>query len=290
MENKVIITLAVTGSVSDKKKHPALPVTPKEIAESAVEAHAVGAAVAHIHVRDPDSAEPSMDIRLYREVVERIRDTSDMLISLTTGAGARLIPDTSDPVGLGPGSIWRSPEKRTEHVVKLKPEMCSLDMGSINFGGWVFANTVGHLEEMAKRVAAAGVKPELEVFDVGHITIVESFLAKGLFEKPPIVQLCLGIPWGMPASPRNMLLMKEYLPADAIWGAFGVGLASFQMVAQSALLGGNVRVGFEDNFFLSRGVPAQSNAELVEKAVRILDCLDKQPATPQEARTLLGLQ
>ncbi len=287
--NKVIITLAVTGSVGDKNKHPALPVTPKEIAASAVQAHAAGAAVAHIHVRDPDSAEPSMDLLLYREVVERIRDTSDMLINLSTGAGARLIPDTLDPVGLGLGSIWRSPEKRTEHVVKLKPELCSLDMGSMNFGDWVFANTVGHLEEMAERIAAAGVKAELEVFDVGHITLVESFLAKGLFKKPPIVQLCLGIPWGIPATARNVILMKEYLPAGAIWGAFGVGPASFQMVAQSALLGGNVRVGFEDNFFLSRGVPAHSNAQLVEKAVRILDCLDKQPATPQEARIILGL-
>ena len=286
---KIIITVAVTGSVGDKKKHPALPVTPKEIAASAVQAHAAGAAVAHIHVRDPDSAEPSMDLALYREVVERIRDTSDMLINLSTGAGARLIPDTSDPVGLGPGSTWRSPEKRTEHVVKLKPDLCSLDMGSINFGAWVFANTVGHLEEMAKRIVAAGVKPELEVFDVGHITLIESFLARGLFKNPPIVQLCLGVPWGIPATPRNVILLKEYLPAGEIWGAFGVGPASFQMVAQSALMGGNVRVGFEDNFFLSQGVPARSNAQLVEKAARILDCLDKQPATPQEARIILGL-
>ena len=289
MENKVIITLAVTGSVSDKKKYPALPVTPKEIAKSAVKAHTSGAAVAHIHVRDPETAEPSMDLSLYREVVERIHDTSDMIISLTCGAGARLLPDNSDPVRLGPGSIWRSPKKRTEHVVALKPELCSLDMGSINFGNWVFANSMNHLEEMSKIIEKAGVKPELEVFDVGHITIVDSFLKKGLLKSPPIVQLCLGIPWGMPATPYNMIRMKEYLPKDSIWGAFGVGPASFQMVAQSALIGGNVRVGFEDNFYLTRGVPADSNAQLVEKTVRILDCLDKEPANPSEAREILEL-
>jgi len=287
--NKIIITVAVTGSVGDRSKHPALPVTPKEIAESAVEAHSSGASVAHIHVRDPETGEPSMSIELYKEVVERIRGSSDILINLTTGAGARIVPDDLNPVGLGPGTTWSSPEKRTEHVVKLKPELCSIDVGSMNFGPRVFANAVPHIKDMANRIKEAGVKPELEVFDFGHIEIAKNLLENGLVEKPPVFQLCLGIPWGIPASSKNMLLMKECLPADAIWAGFGIGPASFPMVAQSTLLGGQVRVGFEDNFYISRGVPAKGNAQLVEKAVNILRALDKDPASPKEAKVILGV-
>ena len=287
--NKIIITVAVTGSVGDRSKHPALPVTPKEIAESAVEAHSSGASVAHIHVRDPETGEPSMSIELYKEVVERIRGSSDILINLTTGAGARIVPDDLNPVGLGPGTTWSSPEKRTEHVVKLKPELCSIDVGSMNFGPRVFANAVPHIKDMANRIKEAGVKPELEVFDFGHIEIAKSLLEKGLVKNPPVFQLCLGIPWGIPANSKNMLLMKECLPSDAIWAGFGIGPASFPMVAQSTLLGGHVRVGFEDNFYISRGVPAKGNAQLVEKAVNILRALDKDPASPGEAKEILGL-
>jgi uncharacterized protein (DUF849 family) len=289
-EDKVVITVAVTGGVGDKSRHPALPVTPREIAESAVEAASAGAAVAHIHVRDPETSEPAMAIELYQEVVERIRNASDMLINLTTGAGARIIPDEANPVGLGPGTTWCSPHKRTEHVVKLRPELCSLDVGSMNFGPRVFANLVPHVEEMAKQIKDAGVKPELEVFDMGHIRIARALIEKGLVESPPLFQLCLGIPWGITAHPKNMLVMKEALPVDAIWGGFAIGPDSFPMAAQSALLGGNVRVGFEDNFYLERGTPARSNAELVEKAVNILRALDKEPASPQEARRLLVLE
>jgi len=262
--NKVIITVAVTGSVGDKSKHPALPVTPKEIAESAIEAHSAGASVAHIHVRDPETAEPSMAFELYQEVVERIRGSSDILINLTTGAGARIVPDDSNPVGLGPGTTWSSPEKRTEHVVRLKPELCSIDVGSMNFGPRVFANAVPHIQDMASRVKEAGVKPELEVFDLGHIEIAKNLLEKGLVESPPVFQLCLGIPWGIPANSKNMLLMKECLPSDAIWAGFGIGPSSFPMVAQATLLGGSVRIGFEDNFYISHGVPAKGNAPLAQ--------------------------
>ncbi|NQU14286.1 MAG: 3-keto-5-aminohexanoate cleavage protein [Desulfobacteraceae bacterium] len=286
---KVVITVAVTGSIGDKSRHQALPVTPKEIADSAVEACSAGASVVHVHVRDPETAEPSMEFELYQEVVERIRNVSDMVINLTTGAGARIVPDDSNPVGLSPESTWRSPEKRTEHVVKLKPELCSLDVGSMNFGPRVFANTLEHVEEMARQVKAAGVKPELEVFDMGHIEIGKHLLKKGLVESPPIFQLCLGISWGIPANTKNMLLMKESIPPDAIWAGFGVGPTSFAMVAQSALLEGNVRVGFEDNFYLGRNTPAESNAQLVEKAVSILKSLDKEPASPKEAREILHL-
>ena len=230
-----------------------------------------------------------MTLALYEEVVELIRETSDMLINLTTGAGARIIPDGSHPVSLGIGTTWSSPQKRTEHVVKLQPELCSLDVGSMNFGPRLFANPLPHVEEMARRIKEAGVKPELEVFDLGHIEIAKTLLGKGLVMSPPIFQLCLGISWGMPATSKNMLLMKEALPLDAIWWGFGVGHNSFPMVAQSALLGGNVRVGFEDNFYLSDGIPAKSNAQLVDKAVKILNALDKEPASPQDAREILNL-
>ncbi|MFC1535031.1 3-keto-5-aminohexanoate cleavage protein [Thermodesulfobacteriota bacterium] len=288
-DKKVVITVAVTGGVGDKSRHPVLPVTPKEIADSAVESWSAGASVAHIHVRNPETSEPAMAFELYQEVVERIRDASDMLINLTTGPGARIVPDESNPVGLGPGTSWNSPEKRTEHVVKLKPELCSLDVGSINFGTRVFANLVPHVEEMAKRIKDAGVKPELEVFDMGHIRIANALIESDLVEYPPLFQLCLGIPWGIPASLKNMLVMKEALPIGALWGGFGIGPECFPMLAQSVLLGGNVRVGFEDNFYLSDGVPAKSNAQFVEKAVNILKSLDKEPASPQEARQALAL-
>ena len=289
-DNKVVITVAITGAIGDRSRNPALPVTPKEIADSALEAYAVGATVAHIHVRDPETGEPSMALELYQEVFDRIRDASNMVINLTTGAGARIIPDDANPAGLGPGTTWTSPERRTEHIVKLKPELCSLDIGSMNFGPRLFANVLPHVEEMAKRIKEAGVKPELEVFDMGHIAIGHHLMEKALVEKPPIFQLCLGIQWGIPATPKNMLMMKEALPSEAIWAGFGIGPASFPMVAQSALLGGNVRVGFEDNFYLGRGNRAKSNAQLVEKAVGILRVLDKEPASPQEARERLSLR
>lgn len=289
-ENKVVITVAVTGAVGERAKHPSLPITPKEIAQSALGAYSAGASVVHIHVRDPKTGEQSMDFELYKEVYERIREASDMVVNLTTGPGGRLLADHSDPVGLGPGTSWNSPETRTEHVVRLRPELCSLDVGSMNMKNRIFANIVPHVEEMAKRIGEASVKPELEVFDFGHIDIARSLLEKGLVQHPPLFQLCLGVPWGMPATPKNMMLMKDALPPGAIWGGLGVGPLSFPMAAQSVLLGGNVRVGFEDNFNLSYGVPAKSNAQLVEKAVNIIRVLDKEPASPSEARRILGLK
>jgi len=288
--HKIIVTVAVTGAIGDKKRHPNLPVTSEEIATSAVDACSAGASVAHIHVRDPVTGEPSMAFELYQEVFERIRKSSDMVINLTTGAGARIIPDDSNPVGMGAGTTWSSPGRRTEHVTELRPELCSLDIGSMNFGPRLFANVLPHVEDMARRIKDAGVKPELEVFDMGNIAIGHHLLEKGLVESPPIFQLCLGIQWGIPATTKNMLMMREALPPAAIWAGFGIGPASFPMVAQSVLLGGNIRVGFEDNFYLRPGIRAKSNAQLVEKAVRMLRKLDKEPASPQEAREILGMR
>ena len=288
-KKKTVITVAVTGSFGDKSKYPNLPVTPKEIADQAIEAHKSGAAVAHIHVRDPKTSEPSMELKLYREVVERIRHSCDMIINLTTGAGARIVPNDKKLVGFASGTTWSSPEKRTEHIVALKPEICSLDVGSINFGSRVFANTLPHVETMAKIILKSGVKPELEVFEMGHIEIAKHLIQKELVTEPPLFQLCMGIPWGISGEVKNLITMKEALPSGAIWGGFGIGRNSFPMMTHVALLNGNVRVGLEDNFYLMDGKKADNNASLVKKAVSILHEFNIWPATPDEARTLLHL-
>ena len=286
--DKVIVTVPVTGSFGDRNT-PNLPITPKEIAESAVDAYKAGASVVHIHVRDVETGLPSMKFELYEEVVHRIRDRSDMIINLSTGPGARFVPDDKDPMGFGSESTLCIPEKRVEHVQRLKPELCSLDVGSMNFGTRVFVNTVSHVEIMAELIQQAGIMPELEVFDMGHIEIAKHLLKTGKVNPPALFQLCMAIPWGIPAGTKNMILMKEALPPDAIWTAFGISVDCFPMAAQSVLLGGHVRVGMEDNLYLSKGRRASSNRELVEKAVKIINALDKEPASPEEARKLLQL-
>ena len=285
---KVIITVPVTGSFGDRNT-PFLPITPKEIADSAIDAHEAGASVTHIHVRDVKTGAPSMEFELYQEVVERIRDRSNMIINLSTGAGGRLIPDNRDPMGFDPGSTLCVPQKRVEHVLRLKPELCSLDVGSVNFGPHVFVNILSHVETMAELIRDAGIKAELEVFDMGHIEIAKHLLKTSRVKSPPLFQLCMAIQWGIPASPKNMIAMKEALPSDAVWTAFGIGPYCFPMAAQSILLGGHVRVGMEDNRYLAKGKPASSNRELVEKAVKIIQALDKEPASPDEARELLQI-
>jgi uncharacterized protein (DUF849 family) len=285
---KVIVTVAVTGSFGDRNT-PFLPITPKEIAESALDAHEVGASVAHIHVRNLKTGGPSMDFELYREVVERIRDRSEMIINLSTGAGARFLPDDRDPMGLGSGSTLCVPQKRVEHVLGLKPELCSLDVGSLNFGPHVFVNTLSHVETMAALIQGAGVKAELEVFDMGHIEIAKHLLETGKVLCPPLFQFCMAVRWGIPATAKNMIMMKEALPPDALWAAFGIGPHSFPMAAQSVLLGGHIRVGMEDNLYLRKGERASSNRELVEKAVGIIRALEGEPARVEEARELLQI-
>jgi uncharacterized protein (DUF849 family) len=286
MRNKVIITCAVTGSIPTREKHPGLPVAPKEIAESALEAHQAGAAICHIHVREPETGLPSMRYELYEEVFHRIRERSEMLINLTTGAGGRI---SIDKEGQCDTSRFRTPAERLSHVVRLRPEVCSLDVGTLNFGEFIFANPVSNVEVMAAEIQAAGVKPELEVFDVGHISIAKHLIAKGLIDPPPLFQLCTGIAWGIPATVRNFVAMYENLPEGAVFAGFGIGATEFPMVTQCLLLGGHLRVGFEDNLYLSKGVLAKSNAELVEKAVNIAHFLGKEIASVGEARRILGL-
>ena len=292
MARPVIITCAVTGGADTVGKHPAIPVTPAEIATAAIEAAKAGAAIAHIHVRDPKTGKPSMELDLYREVVERLRESeTDVVINLTTGAGARYIPSDNDPAVGGPGTTMATPDNRVVHIQKLRPEICSLDIATMNFGDWVFMNTPAHLAEMGKAIRAAGVKPELEVFDTGQVRLARKLIADGALDgAAPLFQLCLGIPWGAPASTESMMFMKSLLPENAIWAGFGISSMEMPMVAQACLMGGHCRVGLEDNLYISRGKLAPNNAALVERAVAIIRSLGEEPATPAQAREILGVK
>ncbi len=286
----VIVSCAVTGGSDTVSKNPAVPVTPRQIADQCIEAAEAGAAIVHIHVRDPQTTGPSMDIALYAEVVEYLRaSATDVLINLTTGIGARFDPGDDDPAVAGPGSNFKRPDERVAHVLALRPDLCSLDMGTLNFGDRAFINTAAHLREMARLVTAAGVLPELEIFEPGHLRLALDMMTRDLLPRNAFFQLCLGIPWGSPADPETMLYLRNSLPPAAEWSAFGVGLKQFPMAAQAMLLGGNLRVGLEDNLYLERGVLAPGNGALVEKAVRILGEFGASPASPAEARKRLGL-
>jgi uncharacterized protein (DUF849 family) len=289
MQRKVMISCAVTGSADTPGRNPAVPVTPQQIAQSAIDAAKAGAAIVHIHVRDPQTTRPSMDKALYREVVERIRASGiDVLINLTTGPGARFMPGVDDPLQPGPATNMKPPAQRVEHVMELKPDICSLDMGSMNMGGYVFVNTQSHLEAMALAIRDAGVIPELEVFEAGHLLLAKRMIETGHIKPPGMFQICLGIAWGQPATPEAMHYMRSMLPPASPWFAFGISLYQFPMVAQAVLLGGHVRVGLEDNIYLGKGELAPSNAALVEKAAKIIEILGDHVATPAEARKMLA--
>jgi uncharacterized protein (DUF849 family) len=291
MQRKVMISCAVTGSADTPGRNPAVPVTPQQIAHSAIDAAKAGAAIVHVHVRDLQTTRPSMELALYREVVERIRDSeTDVLINLTTGPGARFVPGKEDPEKPGPGTTLRLPAERVRHVLELKPDICSLDMGSLNMGPHVFINTPSHLEAMAVAIRDAGVLPELEVFETGHLLLAKRMIETGHIKPPGMFQICLGIAWGQPASPEAMSYMRNLLPASSPWFAFGISLHQFPMAAQAVLLGGHPRVGLEDNLYLEKGKLAPSNAALVEKAGKIIELLGDNIATPSDARQMLGLQ
>lgn len=290
MARSVIVSCAITGGGDTVGKHPAIPVTPAQIAQSSIEAASAGAAIVHIHVRDPQTGKPSLDQNLYAEVTQRIRDSgTDVIINLTTGAGARYIPGDDNPSVGAAGSTVKTPDFRTQHIEALRPEVCSLDVGTFNFGENVFMNTPAHLRKMAANIKAAGVKPELEVFDSGQIRLARHLIDSGLIDAPPLFQICLGIAWAAPATPEAMTFLRDQLPDGAVWASFGIGPAQFPMVAQAVLLGGNVRVGLEDNLYLEKGVFAPTNASLVEKAAKIITLLGANLATPNEARAMLGL-
>jgi uncharacterized protein (DUF849 family) len=285
-----MISCAVTGSADSVGKNPAVPVTPEQIATSAVDAAKAGAAIVHIHVRDPKTGLASMEGAYYAEVVGRIRASgTDVVINLTTGPGGRFSPSPDDAMKPGPGTTLRTPRQRVQHILDLKPEICSLDMGSMNMGPNVFVNTPPILEAMATHIREAGVTPELEVFETGHLLLARRMIETGFLKPPGMFQICLGIAWGQPATPEAMLYMRNLLPPGCTWFAFGISLHQFPMAAQAVILGGHVRVGLEDNLYLERGKLTPSNAALVAKAVKIVELLGCSVATPADARQMLGL-
>ncbi len=281
----VILSCAVTGGADNADMSQHIPRSPAQIAAECLAARKAGAAVVHIHVRDPVTGKPTRQPALYREVVDRIRDAgSDVLINLTTGPGARFAPDTNNPLG-----GFAGPEERVAHVLDCRPDICSLDVSTMNFGNWAMVNVPGHLAVMAKMIREAGVKPELELFDLGHVRLAAHMAAEGAFDAPVLLQLCLGILWGAPATAQGMIAMRDLVPAGALWSAFGISRQQFPMVAQSVILGGHVRVGLEDNLYLSRGVLAPGNAALVTRAATIIESLGERVATPREAAEILQI-
>ncbi len=295
MNWEVFITCAVTGVGETVERSDRVPVTAEQIAESALEAARAGAAIVHIHVRDPDTGKGARDPRLYRDVVDRLRSSDvDVVVNLTAGMGGDLVlgsDETPFPFD-DAGTDMAGATERLEHVAELEPEICTLDCGSMNFaagGDYLLVNTPAILRSMARQVRDLGVRPELEVFDTGHLVLVHELIDEGLIEPPPMIQLCAGIPYGAPDDPSTLLAMVNRLPEGAVFSTFSIGRMQLPFVAMAALVGGNVRVGLEDNLYLSRGRLA-SNAELVERAVHILEGMNVRVLGPGEVREKLRLR
>lgn len=289
MNYDVIITCAVTGSGDSKDKHPGVPVTPEEIAAAAVEAAHAGAAVAHIHVRNPETGKFSRDVKLYQEAAKLIHESGvDIILNITAGMGADFVPSDENPNVGGPGSDMISAAERVEHIELIRPEICTLDCGSMNYATSAYVATYQMLRETARRIQAAGVKPEIEAMELGHIWQAKELIKEGLIDNDPLFQLCLGIPYGAEATTENMMAMRAALPKNAMWASFGIGRMQMPMVAQAVLLGGSVRVGLEDNLYLDKGVLA-TNGQLVERAKEIIERMGARVLTPAEARKKLKL-
>ncbi|MCK1312531.1 3-keto-5-aminohexanoate cleavage protein [Bradyrhizobium sp. 23] len=292
MISEVFVTCAITGG--GMPKHPNVPITPEQIADSAIEAARAGAAVVHIHVRDPETRRGSRDPALYRAVVQRIR-ASDVkpVINLTGGQGGDLVlggPDS--PLPLVAGTDMVGALERLAHVEELRPEICTLDCGTMNYGTdgeYILTNSSGMLRAMAARVQVLGVRPELEVFDTGHLVFVHDLIKERLVDDPPLIQLCMGIPYGAPDDPTTLLALVHRLPPRAIYSAFSIGRMQLPYAALAPLVGANVRVGLEDNLYLSRGRLA-TNAELVQRSVQILERMGVRTMSPDEVREKLALK
>jgi uncharacterized protein (DUF849 family) len=291
MNQKVFVSCAVTGSGDTANKHPNLPKTPKQIAKAAIEAAKSGAAIVHIHVRE-NNGKPSRRIELYKEVVDRIRsDQTDVILNLTTGMGGDLdIGQGKNPLEFGPLTDMTNIMERIANAEQLLPEICTLDCGTLNFGdnSTITVHTPNDLRKAAKKLKEIGVKPEIEAFDTGNMWFGSQLYKEGLLSDPPMFQMCLGIPWGAPATPLVMQTMIDIMPAEAIWSGFAISKNEMPFVAQTVIMGGNPRVGLEDNLYLSKGKLA-TNAELVEKAIRIIEDLGSSIMTPAETREKLKL-
>ncbi|WP_394198500.1 BKACE family enzyme [Litoreibacter albidus] len=290
MARKTILTAAITGNLMTPEISPHLPVTTEQIARQALDAAAEGAAIVHLHVRDPETAKGSMRLDLYEDLVTRIRaENDDVLINLTTGEGGRFVPSDDDPQQAAEGSTLCAPETRVAHVEALRPDICTLDFNTMWSGAASVINSPRNLEIMAERIYRAGVMPEIELFDSGDLHMVKDFVARGIIQTPLMVQMVLGVRFGAVANPATMAYLVSQLPQGTQWAAFGIGRAAFPMLAQAWLLGGHVRIGMEDTAYLAKGEHCTSNAQLVRKAARMIDDLGGALATPDEARDLLGI-
>jgi uncharacterized protein (DUF849 family) len=293
MQPKVIISCAITGAGDTVGKSPNVPVTPEQIANSALEAASAGATVVHCHVRNPETGKGSRRVDLYRDVMERIRArNTDVIINLTAGMGGDIVIGNGEkPLDFAEGTDCVGPLERLLHIEALRPEICTLDCGTLNFGDGqsIMVQTPTQLRQQAALIKSYGVKPEMEIFDSGNLWFANQLVKEGLIEGPPLYQLCLGIPWGAPYNTETMAYQKSQLPDGAVWAAFGIGRNQMQAVAQATLLGGHVRVGLEDNLYLEKGVFA-TNGSLVEKAVKLIEILGTKIATPDEGRVILGLK
>lgn len=289
MNYEVVLTCAVTGGGDSHLKHPNVPASPEEIAKAAIDAAKAGAAVAHIHVRNPETKDPCREIHLYEETAKLIRESDvDVILNITTGMGGDLVPDEENPAIGGPGTDMATPAERVAHIERIKPEICTLDCGSFNYKATAYVATYEMLRESARRITAAGVRAELEVFDLGHIWQAKDLIKEGLLDENSLFQFCMGIPYGAEGTTQNLVAMHAALPQGAQWGAFGIGRQEMQMVAQSVIMGGNARVGLEDNIYLGKGQFA-TNEQLVERAVEIIERLGAKVLTPAEARKKLKL-
>ena len=299
MNPEVFITCAVTGDDTKVAKSPHCPITPRQIADSAIAAAQAGAAIVHIHVREPETGAFSMETKHYREVVKCIRESKvDVIVNLTCGMGGYIVIGNE---GLkdtpAPGSDFVTQAERMKHVIELcqeglyRPDICTLDCGSLNFGDGnrAYVSTPNYLREGAKIARDLGVKPELEVFDTGNLWFVKQMMKEGLLDEPTLIQLCMGIPYGVPADTGHLLAMVDSLPAGCVWSSFAISRLQMPWVAQSVLNGGNVRVGLEDNLYLSKGVYA-SNAQLVERARTIIEAMGARVLSPAETRDRLKLR
>jgi uncharacterized protein (DUF849 family) len=292
MNKDVFITCAVTGSGSSQDRSPHVPRSPKQIAESAISAAKAGAAIVHCHVRDPETGVPSRDLKLYREVTDRVRDADvDMVLNLTAGMGGDMVfGPPNAPLPLGEGTDMASAQDRVAHVAECLPEICTLDCGTMNFAeaDYVMTNTPGMLEAMGTMMEELGVKPEIEAFDTGHLWLAKNLVEKGILKSPALVQLCMGIPWGAPNDMNTFMAMVNNVPSDWNWSAFSIGRDEMPYVAAAVLTGGNVRVGLEDNLWLAKGQLA-TNAELVTRAVTIIEGMGANIMGPDAVREKLGL-
>lgn len=292
MNHEVFITCAVTGSGSTQDKSHHVPRSPEEIANSAIEAAKAGAAIVHCHVRDPDSGAPRRHVHLYREVTERIRDAEiDVVLNLTAGMGGDMVfGSTEAPLPVGTGTDMAGATERIEHVAECLPEICTLDCGTMNFAeaDYVMTNTPGMLRAMGQMMTDLNVKPEIEAFDSGHLWFAKHLVKEGILKEDALVQLCMGVPWGAPDDLNTFMAMVNNVPKDWTWSAFSLGRNEMPYVAAAVLAGGNVRVGLEDNLMLDRGVLA-TNAQLVERAVNIIENLGAKVIGPEEVRNRLNL-